>query len=98
MAQQVSRPTISAEQFSRVCEEIKRTASPVEDAQSVRDCALRIMQILGLALSTDDLNRLLTELMAPRVAPPPGSPGYLTREDILATPDEQPGEDEGQVR
>lgn len=98
MTPQVGRPTISAEQFSRVCEEIKRTAAPEKDAQSIRDCALRITQTLGLALSTDDLSRLLTELMAPGVAPPTGSTGYLTREDILAMPDEQPGEDEGQVR
>lgn len=98
MAQPVSRPTISAEQFSRVRDEIRSTAAPEKDAQSIRDCALRIVQILGLALSTDDLGRLLTELMAPRVAPPPGSPQFLTREDILDMPDEQPGEDEGPVR
>jgi len=97
MAQPVSRPTISAEQFSRVCDEIRSTAAPEKDAQSIRDCALRIVQTLGLALSTDDLSRLLTELMAPRVAPPPESPRY-TREATLHMPDEQPGEDEGPVR
>ncbi|MFB7455889.1 GNAT family N-acetyltransferase [Streptomyces sp. NPDC056188] len=94
---QVSRATISAEQFSRVCDEVRSTAAPEKDAQSIRDCALRIVQTLGLALSTDDLSRLLTELMAPRVATPPGSPRY-TREAILDTPDEQPGENEGPVR
>ena len=98
MAQLVSRPTISAEQFSRVCGEIRDTAAPEKDAQSIRDCALRIVQILGLALSTDDLSRLLTELRAPRVAPPTGEAGHLTREDILSMPAEQPAEDEGQVR
>lgn len=97
MAQPISRPTISAEQFSRVCDEIRSTAAPEKDAQSIRDCALRIVQTLGLALSTDDLSRLLTELMAPSVAPPPESPQY-TREAILDMPDAQPGEDEGPVR
>jgi hypothetical protein len=97
MAQPISRPTISAEQFSRVCDEIRSTAPPEKDAQSIRDCALRIVQTLGLALSTDDLSRLLTELMAPSVAPPPESPQY-TREAILDMPDAQPGEDEGPVR
>ncbi len=97
MAQPVSRQTISAEQFSRVCDEIRRTAAPEKDTQPIRDCALRIVQTLGLALSTDDLGGLLTELMAPRLAPPPGSPRY-TREAILDMPDEQPGEDEGPVR
>ncbi|WP_159029123.1 hypothetical protein [Streptomyces viridochromogenes] len=98
MAQPVSRPAISAEQFSRVCDEIRSTAVPDQDAQSIRDCALRIVQTLGLALSTDDLSRLLTELMAPGAAPPPESPRYLTRDEILDRRDEQPGEDEGQVR
>lgn len=97
MAQPVSRPTISAEQFSRVCDEIRGTAAPEKSAQSIRDCALRIVQTLGLALSTDDLSRLLAELMAPAAAPPPGSPHY-TREAILDMPDEQRGEDEGPVR
>jgi hypothetical protein len=99
MAQPISRPTISAEQFSRVCDEIRSTAPPEKDAQSIRDCALRIVQTLGLALSTDDLSRLLTVLMAPSVAPapPPESPQY-TREAILDMPDAQPGEDEGPVR
>lgn len=97
MAQPISRPTISAEQFSRVCEEIRSTAAPEKDAQSIRDCALRIVQTMGLALSTDDLSRLLTELMAPMVPPPPGGPRY-TREAILDMPDAQPGEDEGPVR
>jgi hypothetical protein len=55
------------------------------------------VQTLGLALSTDDLSGLLTELMAPDVAPPPKSPQY-TREAILDMPDAQPGEDEGPVR
>jgi len=91
MAQPVSRPTISAEQFSQVCDEIRSASVPDRDAQSIRDSALRIVQALGLALSMDDLSRLLTELMAPRVTPPPGSPQYLTREDILNMPDEQPG-------
>jgi hypothetical protein len=81
-----------------VRDEIRSMVTPEKDAQSIRDCALRIVQILGLALSTDDLSRLLTELMAPRVAPPPGSPQLLTREDILGMPDEQSGEDEGPVR
>lgn len=90
MAQPVCRPTISAEQFSRVCDEIRSTAAPEKDAQSIRDCALRILQTLGLAISTDDLSRLLTELMAPTQAPPPGNPRYLDM------PDE--GEDEGPVR
>ncbi|CAM5389719.1 hypothetical protein SHIRM173S_02638 [Streptomyces hirsutus] len=93
MVQPVSRPTISAEQFSRVCDEIRSTAAPEKDAQAIRDCALRIVQILGLALSTEDPSRLLTELMAPT----PGSPRYA-RESILNMPDEQPGEDEGPVR
>lgn len=62
MAQPISRPTISAEQFSRVCDEIGSMAAPEKDAQSIRDCALRIVQTLGLALSTDDLSRLLTVL------------------------------------
>ncbi|GAB2459465.1 hypothetical protein GCM10027162_64050 [Streptomyces incanus] len=97
MAQPVSRPTISAEQFSRVCDEIRSTAAPEKDAQAIRDCALRIVQTLGLALSTEDPSRLLTELMAPGVAPTPGSPRYA-RETILNMPDEQPGEDEGPVR
>ncbi|GAA2218890.1 hypothetical protein GCM10010360_40160 [Streptomyces nogalater] len=97
MAQPVSRPTISAEQFSRVCGEIRSTAASEKSARSIRDCALRIVQTLGLALSTDDLSRLLAELMAPGAAPPPGSPHY-TREAILDMPDEQGGEDEGPVR
>ncbi|SFH00683.1 hypothetical protein SAMN02787118_13745 [Streptomyces mirabilis] len=97
MAQPISRPTISAEQFSQVCDEIRSTAAPEKDAQSIRDCALRIVQTLGLALSTDDLSRLLTELMAPSVAPPSESPQY-TREAILDMPEAQPGEDEGPVR
>ncbi|MFD1658764.1 hypothetical protein ACFSL4_11210 [Streptomyces caeni] len=99
MGQPVGRPTISPEQFSRVCDEIRSTAAPGKDAQAVRDCALRIVQTLGLALSTDDLSGLLAELMAPGVvAPPPGHPRY-TREAILDRPDEQPGEeDEGPVR
>ncbi|MFE9093581.1 hypothetical protein [Streptomyces sp. NPDC007264] len=97
MGQPVGRPTISPEQLSRVCDEIRGTAAPGTDSQSVRDCALRIVQTLGLALSTDDLNGLLTELMAPGAAPPPGHPRY-TREAILDMPEEQPGEDEGPVR
>ncbi|MEV6054675.1 hypothetical protein [Streptomyces sp. NPDC052107] len=97
MAQPVSRPTISAEQFSRVCDEIRSTAATEKSAQSIRDCALRIVQTLGLALSTDDLSGLLAELMAPGAAPPRGSPHY-TREAILDMPDEQRGEDEGPVR
>lgn len=97
MAQPVSRPTISAEQFSRVCDEIRSTAAHEKSPQSVRDCALRILQTLGLALSTDDPSRLLAALMAPGAASPPGSPHY-TRETILDIPDEQPGEDEGPVR
>lgn len=97
MAQPVSRPTVSAEQFGRVCDEIRSTAAPETDAQSIRDCALRILQTLGLALSTDDPSRLLAGLMAPMVAPHPESPRY-TRETILDMPDELPGEDEGPVR
>ncbi|MEU0602219.1 hypothetical protein ABZ484_28895 [Streptomyces sp. NPDC006393] len=97
MAQPVNQPTISADQFSRVCDEIRNTAAPEKDAQSIRDCALRIMQILGLALSTNDLSKLLTELTAPEAAPPPAPPHY-TREPILNMPDTQPGEDEGPVR
>ncbi|MFI0806371.1 hypothetical protein [Streptomyces echinatus] len=97
MAQLASRPTISAEQFGRVCDEIRSTAAPEKSARSIRDCALRIVQTLGLALSTDDLSRLLAELMAPGAAPPRGSPHY-TREAILDMPDEQRGEDEGPVR
>lgn len=97
MAQPVSRPTISAEQFSRLCDEIRSAAAPEVGAQSIRDCALRIVQALGLALSTDDLSGLLAGLMVPGVAPPPGSPRY-TREPILDRPDERPGDDEGPVR
>lgn len=97
MAQPVSRPTISAEQFSRVCGEIRSAAAPEMDAQSIRDCALRIVQTLGLALSTDDLSGLLAGLMVPSAAPPPESPRY-TREPILDMPDERPGENEGPVR
>lgn len=97
MAQPVSRPTISAEQFSRVCDEIRSTAAPEVGAQSIRDCALRIVQTLGLGLSTDDLSGLLAELIVPGVAPPSGSPQY-TREPILDRPDEQPRDDEGPVR
>ncbi|MEU3344837.1 hypothetical protein ABZ723_07510 [Streptomyces sp. NPDC006700] len=51
MAQPVSRQTISTEQFSRVCDEIRSTAAPEKDDQSIRDSALRIVQTLGLALS-----------------------------------------------
>ncbi|MEU3521655.1 hypothetical protein ABZ770_41575 [Streptomyces sp. NPDC006654] len=97
MVQPVSQPTISAEQFSRVCEEIRSTAAPEKSAQSIRDCALRIVQALGLGLSTDDLKRLLAKLMAPGAAPSSRSPRY-TREAILDMPDQQPGEAEGPVR
>ncbi|ANP55873.1 hypothetical protein AVL59_45310 [Streptomyces griseochromogenes] len=80
-----------------MCDEIRNMAAPEKDAQSIRDCALRVVQTLGLALSTDDLSGLLAELMAPGAAPRPRSPQY-TREAILDMPDEQPGEDEGPVR
>lgn len=95
-----SRPTISAEQFLRVCEEIRSTANlgrpssddsatryPQEEwDQIIRDSGLRVVRELGLALSTDNLPDLLKALMAPARKRAPG--GFLTREDILDMPNE----------
>ncbi|MET9373969.1 hypothetical protein ABZX98_07440 [Streptomyces sp. NPDC002992] len=98
MTQPIGCPTISAEQFSRIRNEVRAIATPGMSDRSMRDCALRIVQITGLALSTDDLGKLLTALDAPQMSPVRGTPGYPSREEFLAMASEPPEDDEGQVR